>query len=108
MVKVRLRYLGSESGAGRLWRASGTLIRVEASKTLLVSSLEKSSSHGKCEEKGQEDVMSKPSGVHEQENSGSWWRPSILFEIQGPLCLEGAAPSLWGLLTISQVPEAHC
>lgn len=72
-------------------------------KTLLVSPLEKFSSHGKCQEKGQEDVTSKPAGVHE-ENSGNWGRPRVPFEIQGPLCFEGAALSLWGLLTISQVP----
>lgn len=82
----------------------GVLIRVEAGKTLLMSPLEKFSSHGKCEEKGQEDVSSKPAGVHEEKNSGSWGRPRVPFEIQGPLCFEGAALSLWGLLTISQVP----
>lgn len=83
------------------------VIRVEEGKILLVSSLEKSSSYSKCKEKVQGDMMSKSEGVHEEENPGSWWRPRVPFEIQGPLCLEGAVLSVWGLLTISQAPGTH-
>lgn len=78
--------------------------QVEIGKTLLVSPLEKSSSHGKCEEKGQEDVMSKLAGVHEEENSGTWGRPRVPLETQGPLCLEGAALSLWGQGSVNHLP----
>lgn len=69
--------------------------------TVLASPLEKPVSHGKCEDKAQGNVKSKPGGIHEEEDFGSERRSRDPFEIQGPLCLEGAALSLWTLATIS-------